>query len=153
MQHVSRLKAMEHAQRIDQAATCGLHLVVCAINGSPPCISILPPLILLGTNNNLVHDNFSQKKGHLRHALGVHGIRVHRYSYFQDMCHYHLSINTPPTPLRKLSKGPTVLAHPLAKFPESGARKAEKCQKKTLKDLQSKSIMTHRKVRLRAMNT
>ena len=51
----SRLKAIEHAQRIDQAAACGLHLVVCAINGSPTFISILPPLLSLDTNNNLVH--------------------------------------------------------------------------------------------------
>ena len=61
MQHDSRLKAIEHAQRIDQAAACGLHLVVCAINGSPTFISILPPLLFLDTNNNLVHGNFPQK--------------------------------------------------------------------------------------------
>ena len=73
MQHDSRLKAIEHAQRIDQAAACGLHLVVCAINGSPIFISILPPLVFLDTTNNLVHDNFSQKKEFLRHTLGVHG--------------------------------------------------------------------------------
>ena len=73
MQHDSRLQAIEHAQRIDQAAACGLHLVVCANNGSPTFISILPPLIVLDTNNNLVHDNLPKKQEHLRHALGVHG--------------------------------------------------------------------------------
>jgi hypothetical protein len=49
------------------------------------------------------------------------------------MCPYRLPIGTSPTPLRKLSKGPTVPAHPVGNFPESGARKAEKCQKKTRK--------------------
>ena len=47
------------------------------------------------------------------------------------MCPYRLPIGTSPTPLRKLSKGPTVLAHHVENPPESGARKAEKCKKKT----------------------
>jgi hypothetical protein len=45
------------------------------------------------------------------------------------MCPYRLITGTSPTPLRKLSKGPTVLAHRVENPPESGARKAEKCQK------------------------
>ena len=112
-----------------------LHLVVCAINGSPTFFCILPPLFFFDTNNNLVHDNLSQKKK----ISGMHwactGICVHRYSYFQDMCPYRLPISTSPTPLRKLSKGPTVPAHPVENPPESGARKTEKCQKKTKKML------------------
>ena len=112
-----------------------LHLVVCAINGSPTFICILPPLFFFDTNNNLVHDNLSQKKK----ISGMHwactGICVHRYSYFQDMCPYRLPISTPPTPLRKLSKGPTVPAHPVENPPGSGARKAQKCQKKPEKNV------------------
>jgi hypothetical protein len=51
------------------------------------------------------------------------------------MCPYRLPIGTSPTPLRKLSKGPTVLAHRVENPPESGARKAEKCKKKMLRDV------------------
>ena len=61
MQHDSRLKAIEHAQRIDKAAACGLDLAVCAINDSPAFISILFSSFFLTTKNYPVHKQILKK--------------------------------------------------------------------------------------------
>ena len=82
-----------------------------------------------------MHEKTSQKKKFLRHTLGVHGNLRPWIQLLQDMCPYRLPIGTSPTPLRKLSKGPTVLAHRVGNPPESGARKAEQCKKKPGKNL------------------
>ena len=67
-----------------QATACSLHLVVCAINGSPIFILISFPLLFLTTQSYLVHKKISQKKTECQ----KNRTKLLRDDFFNALCVY-----------------------------------------------------------------